>query len=158
MSPPPRPSVVRVVAAGAALSLAATACNKPEKPFINPPPPPERPVTENPPAPEPAPAPDPAPASTLPAWDDVESGHPEGATNPPIPVLEVTADGLRCFKHWQSPMIPDRDAIRLGGRVLDDATAARGVEVQCPEDRRDALIAAHDAAKKGAQPPGDGDR
>ena len=154
MSPPLRPSVVRVVAAGAALTLGAAACGKGEAPTSNPPPPPEPPVTQNPPPPEPPPA----PATALPAWDDVASGHPEGATNPPIPVLEVTADGQRCFKHWQSPMIPDREAIQLGGRVLEAASAARGVEVQCPEDRRDALLAAHAAAQSGAPTPGDGDR
>jgi hypothetical protein len=81
---------------------------------------------------------EPQPASALPAWDDVASGHPAGATNPPIPELIVTPDG-RCFKAWVSPMMP-RD--ERGDRV--DAVCAGedcGTEIVCL-DRAAALLEA----------------
>ena len=82
--------------------------------------------------------PEQAPLST---WDEVVSGHPEGATNPPMPALVVTEDG-RCFKQWQSPM-----AIRhmpVGDRVdTCDEPEACGTPIVCPDERAKALLDAH---------------
>lgn len=138
MSPPLMP-VVRVLAAGAALSVAASACSGKDT------------RTENPPRPEPPPGNPPPPEadSNLPEWDDIESDHPKGATNPPIPVLVTTEDGRRCWKHWRSSMLADRDLIELGGWVVTSPEEAQGVEIQCPAKERDALLAKH--AKRQAQ-------
>lgn len=140
MAPPPSP--VRILAAGAALTVASVACA--DKQRTSNPPPPEVPrPPENPPPPEPAPAPSTA-QSALPAWDDVESTHPKGATNPPIPVLEVTPDGSRCFKAWQSPMVRDPKLMAVGGRVVPAPDKATGTEVQCEGTRASEVIARND--------------
>lgn len=68
--------------------------------------------------------------SGLPTWDDVKSPHPEGATNPPSPVLLVTPDG-RCFKSWEGGMIPPGP-----DRVEAVTTPATGTtQINCPTDR-----------------------
>lgn len=83
----------------------------------------------------------PADANTLPTWDDVPSGHPAGATNPPIPTLVVTEDG-RCFKQWLSPMA--RRGMILGDRVdTCEAENACGTAIQCPEERAQKVLDAH---------------
>ncbi len=145
MNPKPSPSPVRILAAGALLSLGAASCHKDV-------------VTSNPPPPDPVPTSNPPPvgpppAAALPTWDDVASGHPEGATNPPMPVLEITEDGQRCFKAWQSPMVPDPALRELNGRVLASVDAAKGVEIQCPADERDRLLAAWKAKEAGEKAP-----
>ena len=74
-------------------------------------------------------------ASPLPTWDEVVSGHPQGATNPPRPVLVVNSDATRCWKEWVGGMRPDPDFRRIaasGGRVLAAGEAPNGTEVQCP--------------------------
>ena len=110
-------------------------------------------ITSNPPVPvqvpDPAPAPAPVPDPSLPAWDDVPSGHPEGATNPPSPVLLVTPSG-ECHKAWVSPFMPP--ALRQD-RVLecpnpDEAVGDCGPRVQCPE-RAAELLAAWKAEHPG---------
>jgi hypothetical protein len=141
MHPKPPRSPVRILAAGALLSLGAASCHKDV-------------VTSNSPPPDPVPTTNPPPTPpALPAWEDVASGHPEGATNPPMPVLEVTEDGQRCFKAWQSPMVPDPDLRALNGRVLATADAAKGVEIQCPPEERDRLLAAWKAQQAGEKAP-----
>lgn len=124
----------------ATLAGLLAACNKPTSPPVtdlpgNPPRPTgvEEPGQDDAP---PAPAPDELPpgnppAPALPAWDDVGSGHPEGATNPPMPVLAVDAAG-RCFKEWWDPRRVPTDAREGGRRVLAEGEASTGVEVQCP--------------------------
>jgi len=121
---------------------------EPEEP--DKPQPPDEPIMANPPGPgNPNPtgagagAPDPpAQASDdevrerlrtadadLPAWDAVKSPHPEGATNPPSPVLIVTPDG-ECFKRWEGGMIP------TGGDRVEVVTAdGSTTQIQCPADR-----------------------
>ena len=129
------------------VALVVTACG--EKPIVEPTPAPMIPEvlpTAVPTPPEPMPtANPPAPTSTLPAWDDVKSSHPEGATNPPSPVLFVTAEPKACFKVWMGGMMPPLSDIReAGGRVV--ATAAEvpnGTEVQCPPGQPETLIAAY---------------
>ena len=113
----------------AASALVLGACNK-TSPVYNPPPP--EPPIGNPPAPEPEPTPDVVPASTLPTWDDVASGHPEGATNPPIPHLVVKPDGS-CFKQWVSPML--RLPSGKMGDYVDTECGGEdcGTAIQCPE-------------------------
>lgn len=140
--------IIAVLVAGSALTL--TACKNKVEPTTNPPAPIEQP-TGNPPAPqmiEPEMTENP-PAPPLPSWDDVASGHPEGATNPPIPYLYVTPEG-ECFKEWVSPF-------RAGGpdgisdRVRDDCrTEDCGAPVECPE-RAQALLDAYTPS-----PPTDG--
>ena len=145
MSTPPPRSIVRILTAGVALSIGA--CGK-DKPTTNGPGEP----TRNPPAPG------------LPTWDEVESGHPEGATNPPSPVLEVTADGSRCFKAWHPGMMPwEPEMVELGGRVLTSASDAKGTEIICPEDRKAEILQKHAERQKPVEqqptrnppPPGD---
>jgi hypothetical protein len=74
---------------------------------------------------------------SLPTWDSVESGHPEGATNPPFPVLILTPEG-DCYKDWVSPMKGpspnDRDRVQACGP--DEC----GTRVQCPPDAVDRVM------------------
>ena len=113
-------------------------------------------LPSNPPPPPPS---DPAPAQTaeadptrLPLWDEVESGHPEGATNPPRPVLEILADGSRCWKAWEGGMRrPDPELTAIGGRILADASQTTGTEIACPRRRAQSVLdrkAAMDAGEK----------
>lgn len=79
------------------------------------------------------------PAPSLPSWDDVPSGHPPGATNPPSPQLLVTPDG-RCFKRWVSPMLPAaarRDQLVPACPGADPLLADCGTEIGCPERAAD---------------------
>ena len=127
--------IIAVLAAGASLTMSACS-GRVERPTPDPPPPP-------PPGNPPAPAPEPE-VATLPTWDDVVSEHPEGATNPPIPHLYVTAAG-DCYKDWVSPFIaagPDgkRDRVRT-----DCDTEPCGTPIVCPEDRAERLISAWQA-------------
>lgn len=115
-------------------------------PTMNPPPPPENP----PPLPIGNP-----PAPSLPTWDSVLSGHPEGATNPPSPMLIVSRSPEACFKAWTGGMVPPPpDVMAVGGRVVDTPAMASGTQVQCPEGQPAKLIAAYDdyvaKQKKGA--------
>jgi hypothetical protein len=91
----------------------------------------------------------------LPAWHEVESTHPKGATNPPHPVLTITRDKKRCFKTYEGGMSSPDDVLRLTvgksfffTRVVD--TPPAGKEVQCPEG----VAAALDAQDAGAQDAG----
>lgn len=96
------------------------------------------PPTESPVPPTPAPA-------ALPTWDSVGSGHPDGATNPPSPVLFVSKAPLSCFKVWMGGMIPfPPDISQAGGRVVaTPADVDGGTEVQCPAGQPDTLLAAY---------------
>lgn len=117
--------------------------NPPEPIQENPPPP----VAETPPVAEVE-----APVdSALPTWDSVRSGHPEGATNPPSPLLVVSKDPPACFKDWLPGMIkPDPMVMALNGRVVaTPADVGRAVQVQCPEGQPDKLLEA--AAKLDAE-------
>lgn len=148
------------------VALTVGACHKAPPPptegappaYHNPPPPqdpapqppsdpPAQPPT-NPPAP-----PNPLP-STLPTWDSVASGHPEGATNPPYPILVVTADTHACYKVWRGGMIPPPADVRIAhGRVVATAAeiAERGTEVQCPPEQPDTLLKAYAALPPDTQ-------
>jgi hypothetical protein len=96
------------------------------------------PVPAPAPAPvEPAPAePAPAPVAALPAWDDVPSPVPPGATNPPRPVLVVTPDGAHCYKQWVSPMMRNP---AMGQDRVEACTEDCGTEIAC-DDRAKALL------------------
>jgi hypothetical protein len=129
--------------------------------------------THNPPAPppqtasaEPTPAPDTTvpptnPPRVLPHFDDVKSSHPEGATNPPSPVLQLLNDG-RCFKQWHGGMIAyakDTKPMEIGGttyqvRVLDaiDSSMGNATEIQCPQGAEKARADFGKAPKAGAPP------
>ena len=106
-----------------------------------------------PPAPAPsAPAPVPAaPAGDLPAWDEVPSDHPPGATNPPSPVLLVTPSG-ECHKSWVSPFLPmNLRRSRVVAACPDpdpEGAGDCGVRVQCPPEA-EALLAAWKAEHPG---------
>ena len=164
MSPPPSP-VVRVLAAGASLTLGGLGCAKEEPPTGNPPPPPTSPdgpaTATHPDGPAVGPpgggahAQDDAgsrDATTLPTWESVASGHPEGATNPPMPVLAVTEDG-RCFKEWRPGMLPpDPTVMAVGGRVITGPEQTAGTETRCPPHAAE-VLAAHAARKAGAAAP-----
>jgi hypothetical protein len=96
------------------------------------------------------------PPQALPQWAEVSSRHPEGATNPPSPVLEVHPDG-RCFKSWEGGLggLPaDVTSTKVGGqtffvRFLDERGVIRGKEVVCPEGA--AKIDKPDAGDSGAR-------
>lgn len=95
-------------------------------------------INTNPPPPDPnRTVPTVAP---LPTWDEVESGHPKGATNPPMPELVVTPSG-DCFKAWRSPMAPS--SIPHGDRVQESCDADCGTPIQCPDKAKD-LLDAHE--------------
>lgn len=141
-----------IVAAGSALTVGLVGCKG--KGTTTPEPevtsnPPEPVVIANPPEPEP---PEPETVTldrdpSKPQWADVGSGHPEGATNPPIPELIVTPDG-RCYKQWVSGMVfrPGQN----GDRVLDCGEDDDcGTPIQCP-DKAERVLAEHSAG--GSQP------
>ncbi|MFK7929398.1 MAG: hypothetical protein AB8H79_14480 [Myxococcota bacterium] len=68
-----------------------------------------------------------------PAFADVKSPHPEGATNPPSPVLLVTPKG-DCYKTWEGGMIPAGP-----DRVQDVEVNDWTTKVKCPVDRAEPL-------------------
>ena len=154
---PPLSNTVRVVAAGAALSLSA--CDPQRQPTaVEPLPPPDNPPAQ--PGEEPPAVPDAAPPQVysnppgpepLPTWESVRSGHPDGATNPPSPLLVVTEDGLTCYKAWRSGMRPpDMMEDRYGGWVIEAPDPNMGTEVICPPQAAE-VIAAYRAAQHEAK-------
>jgi len=87
----------------------------------------------------------------LPTWDQVESGHPDGATNPPRPVLVVMEEGPRCWKEWVGGMVaPTSEILQLGGRIIADPKATSGTEIACP--RRQAQSILDKAARRSDSP------
>ena len=157
---PVRP-FVRVL--GVALTLNGCHKEPPAAPMSSAPPqitpptsnPPEPETTGNPP-PEPVPPTSNPPPPTLPHWDDVPSGHPEGATNPPRPILVVAADTGACFKVWHGGMIPPPADVRAAhGRVVATAADAgeRATQVQCPEGQPDTLLKDYAALPADTQKP-----
>ncbi len=124
-----RTRILVTLSAGAALSVGCGAtANTDDRPLGNPPP--QEEVHGNPPF-----EPD------LPTWDQVPSGHPEGATNPPRPVLVVTPTG-ECYKDWVGSMLMPQP--HTSDRVQDCSAGAPntpcGTEIQCP-DRAFELLA-----------------
>jgi len=117
---------------------------------MNPPPP----DVPEPPAPEEA---------NLPTWDAVASGHPEGATNPPMPMLLVSEDGTRCWKQWNDPRRFDPVAAKHGGKLVADESEAEGAtEVACPDHAKDvvaswAAASAENPTPEGGTPEGTAD-
>lgn len=114
--------------------------------------------TANPPPPEPVEAPEPViepprnpPAPSLPTWDEVKSGHPEGATNPPRPELIVTPAGV-CHKKWVSGMLAPQPGQPFGDRV-EDCTENCGTEIQCPPKANELLKAYEAETKPEAETP-----
>jgi hypothetical protein len=65
----------------------------------------------------------------LPSFAEVKSPHPEGATNPPSPVLLVTPDG-RCFVTWEGGMMPPGP-----DRVVKSAKDMGATHINCPVER-----------------------
>lgn len=107
---------------------------------------------------DPPPSGNPPIPSDLPTWESVKSGHPEGATNPPFPLLIVSKDPEACFKTWISGMMkPDDEVMDLNGRVVaTPADAAGATQVQCPPDQPQKLLAAaakRDAAQRSSGKP-----
>ena len=141
---PPLSNTIRVVAAGAALSL--TACDRQRQPTgTEPLPPPDNSPAqpgELDAAPPPPPMVNPPPPQALPTWESVRSSHPEGATNPPSPLLIVTEDGTTCYKDWRSGMQPpDPQEDRYGGWVIAAPDPNMGTQVICPPDAAQVLAA-----------------
>lgn len=83
----------------------------------------------------------PPPPPPLPRWDEVESSHPKGATNPPSPVLEVSVNGDRCWKAWRGGMVraPLEEAA-IGGRVILEGQVGSGTEIVCPSPQAEQLL------------------
>ena len=88
------------------------------------------------------------PPAPLATWDSVGSGHPEGATNPPSPVLIVTREPLGCYKGWEGGMRPPApEVLRTGGRVVDTPdSVGRATHVECPPGQPAALLEKWDEA------------
>lgn len=150
---------MRVLAAGAALTVGLATQVACKKDVISENPPPPEPMG-NPPPPEPvviANPPPPDAATALPTWDEVESGHPEGATNPPMPVLVAALDGSACYKAWYDPRAVPAEARQKGGIVLDagEAPPERATAVQCPADQLAEVLQHHQAAEQPAGEPAD---
>ena len=131
--------VVAIVSAGTVLSVAGCTMFRPDNTQTNPPvaieddlvkpPQPERII--NPPPVE------------IPTWDEVTSGHPEGATNPPTPLLVINENGTSCYKIWLGQALSEDDlaAIRAGGRILAAGeTPEDGTFIECPQEMVDALL------------------
>lgn len=138
-------TLIVALSAGAALLVDSGCSGSDGSIQVNPAPPA---VPDTPDEAEPKPDPEPAPAG-LPTWDSVGSGHPEGATNPPRPVLVVDPDG-RCFKDWTSGMMaPTPETEDRVQSCPDDA--ACGTQVQCPP-KAEELLAAYTEAQKGKDP------
>lgn len=93
--------------------------------------------------------PPPAPSTGYPEWDAVASGHPPGATNPPMAILVMTPDRA-CYKTWVSPMAP-KGGMR-GDRVEDPLVTTDGTRVECPEPRASQVLDAWKAAGSPANP------
>lgn len=147
------PSFVSVVTTMGLSTMGLAGCEsgKDDRRTVNPPPPPPPEtataaptpvIARNPPAPEP-----PSDSPDLPDWDDVPSGHPAGATNPPSPVLQLHPDG-RCFKSWEGGLggLPQDVSSKTFGektfmvRVLAaDAAEVRGKQITCPDGAAEAL-------------------
>jgi hypothetical protein len=131
---------VRVL--GVALTLGACHPAAVPEPPGNPPVPE---TTHNPPMPPP-PEPTQNPPAPLPTWDEVLSGHPPGATNPPYPILVVSQTPQACFKVWHGGMIPPPADVREAhGRVVATPAEAgdRATQVQCPEGEPQRLLEAY---------------
>ena len=127
------------VAAGAALTVGMAACTgksgttettaTPDgegepMPTANPPPP-DIEIHTNPPA-----------QPVLPTWDEVASGHPEGATNPPMPRLRLNAEG-QCFKEWVDPRMGPPGPVKVEEGL--DTTGM--TEIACTDEGSDAYAA-----------------
>ncbi len=124
---------------------------------------PEAPIATNPPeaitggvepaipevAEEPHGNPPPPVTSGFPEWDAVASGHPPGATNPPMAVLVMTPDRA-CYKTWASPMAPK--GMLRGDRVEDPLVTTDGTRVECPEPRAAQVFDAWKAAGSPKNP------
>jgi len=91
--------------------------------------------------------------SSLPTWDEVTSDHPMGATNPPVPVLAIQPDTIRCYKEWYAPrrdanfgrdMDGDPSNLEL---VLPSGSFSGGTEIQCPQERTNRSLAYHKAGE-----------
>ena len=96
----------------------------------------------------------PPPPDLLPTWESVRSGHPDGATNPPSPVLIVARSSGDCFKDWRGGMMRLPEEVRrAGGIVVATTTEATGTQVQCPTGEPERLIAAWDVAPAGGSAP-----
>jgi hypothetical protein len=79
----------------------------------------------------------------LPSWEEVASGHPEGATNPPSPFLRVTPEG-ECFKFFRGMMMPPRPGEIIGDRVEPcPEEGSCGTQIACPEPRASELLEAY---------------
>jgi len=123
--------IVVTLATGALLSVSA--CNKPP-PTYAPAPSPDPIVPTNPP---------PVEAEPLPTWEEVASGHPENATNPPTPQLVVTPEG-DCYKRWVGmmgdPIGPDWDRVQ-------ECASDCGTQIQCPPKAAELLEAYRNGTK-----------
>ncbi len=148
-----KPGLVIPLVAGAVLTVATSGCADKNVATSNPPPP-DPPPTMNPPPPD-GPETPPPEEPSLPTWDAVASGHPEGATNPPTPTLLVSEDGTRCWKQWNDPRRFDREAAKHGGKLVADESEAEGAtEVACPDHAKDVVASWAAASAEGAAPEG----
>lgn len=66
----------------------------------------------------------------LPEWGSIPSRHPEGATNPPRPILIVDPSG-RCYQKWVGGMLAPTPETSDGVRVCADEEYGCGTEVKC---------------------------
>ena len=127
---------IQIVLAGTALTMGLAGCPKDSESTSQPAvgKEPVVPPIADPPTPAPAAEVAGAPEATLdlPTWNEVVSGHPQGATNPPTPELIVTPDG-DCYKRWVGRM--RRPDGVYGDRVeaCPDPDVC-GTQIQCPPE------------------------
>ena len=67
-------------------------------------------------------------------------------------MLELLADGSRCWKAWEGGMRPpDEQVVQIGGRILADPAQTTATEIECPRRRVQSVLdrkAALDAGEK----------
>ena len=146
--------------------LGASSCKNADSPTATPPagsqqvPPDEY---GNPPGPDPEPTASAAEdGNGLPKWGDIKSSHPEGATNPPSPILTLTRTGA-CLKSFEGGIggAPRDTKFETFGerryyvRLVADREAAkkwRTTVVQCPAGAKE-FLATQKAPAASASPP-----
>ena len=73
----------------------------------------------------------------LPAWDEIEA--PEHMPKP-TSGLALSSDGQLCFKEFFGERTVHPHVRRYGGRILMPDEQAQGPQIQCPAEKRSALI------------------
>ena len=52
----------------------------------------------------------------------------------------MTADGSACYKEWYGPWGKKPAGMQDGGRILAEGEVSPGTQIQCPEERVQAIL------------------